>query len=193
MLKKITVLVVTGLLSMHVSADDILKNVSSQLDAAAKTDAAKHEAAEVASGTKEAVKTQVDTAKESVKKEAATKVEAVTAPAPKPAAAPVKIDINTADAKTLEKTLDGIGAKKAEAIVKYRTEKGPFTKVEDLSKVEGVGEAAVKKNMDKLTVVAPAAKAAAPATTTTTTTTTPAAKPAVAPVVPAKPAEPAHK
>ncbi|MEN9460943.1 MAG: hypothetical protein RIS84_963, partial [Pseudomonadota bacterium] len=102
-------------------------------------------------------------------------------------AAPVeKIDINKADAKTLEKTLDGIGAKKAEAIVKYRTDKGSFTKVEDLLKVDGVGEAALKKNMDKLMVVAPAAKAAAPATT-------PAAKPAATPAAPAKPAEAAHK
>jgi competence protein ComEA len=190
MLKRIMVLAVAGLLSVNVSANDVLKNVSSQLDAAAKTDAAKHEAAEVASGTKEAVKAQVDSAKEGVKKEAAAKVEAVTAP--KPAAAPAKvekIDINTADAKTLEKTLDGIGAKKAEAIVKYRTEKGLFTKVEDLLKVDGVGEAAVKKNMDKLMVVAPAAKAATPATTTTPA---PAAKPAT-PAAPAKPAEAAHK
>ena len=177
------VLAVAGLLSINVSANDVLKNVSSQLDAATKTDAAKHEAAEVASGTKEAVKAQVETAKDGVKKEAAAKVEAVTAPKPAAAPAPVeKIDINKADAKTLEKTLDGIGAKKAEAIVKYRTDKGPFTKVEDLVKVDGVGEAAVKKNMDKLMVVAPAAKAAAPATT-----------PAATPAAPAKPAEAAHK
>lgn len=156
MLKRIMVLAVAGLLSINVSAND-------------------------------AVKAQVDAAKEGVKKEAAAKVEAVTAPKPAAAPAPVeKIDINKADAKTLEKTLDGIGAKKAEAIVKYRTDKGSFTKVEDLLKVDGVGEAALKKNMDKLMVVAPAAKAAAPATT-------PAAKPAATPAAPAKPAEAAHK
>jgi competence protein ComEA len=166
MLKRIMVLAVAGLLSINVSAND-------------------------------AVKAQVDSAKEGVKKEAAAKVEAVTAPkaataaaataaTPAPAAPVEKIDINKADAKTLEKTLDGIGAKKAEAIVKYRTDKGPFTKVEDLLKVDGVGEAALKKNMDKLMVVAPAAKAAAPATT-------PAAKPAATPAAPAKPAEAAHK
>lgn len=167
MLKRIMVLAVAGLLSINVSAND-------------------------------AVKAQVDSAKEGVKKEAAAKVEAVTAPkaataaaataaTPAPAAPVEKIDINKADAKTLEKTLDGIGAKKAEAIVKYRTDKGSFTKVEDLLKVDGVGEAALKKNMDKLMVVAPAAKAAAPATT-------PAAKPAATtPAAPAKPAEAAHK
>lgn len=187
MLKRIMVLAVAGLLSINVSANDVLKDVSSKLDAAAKTDAAKHEAAEVASGTKEAVKAQVETAKDGVKKEAAAKVEAVTMP--KPAATPAKVekvDINKADAKTLENALDGIGAKKAEAIVKYRTEKGSFTKVEDLLKVEGVGETAVKKNMDKLTV-GEAAKAAAPAATTTP------APAATKPAAPAKPAEAAHK
>ena len=178
MLKRIMVLAVAGLLSVNVSATDVLKDVS-------------------ANSAKEAVKAQVDAAKEGVKKEAAAKVEAVTAPkaataaaataaTPAPAAPVEKIDINKADAKTLEKTLDGIGAKKAEAIVKYRTDKGSFTKVEDLLKVDGVGEAALKKNMDKLMVVAPAAKAAAPATT-------PAAKPAATPAAPAKPAEAAHK
>ena len=39
-------------------------------------------------------------------------------------AAPV--NINTADAKTISDALSGIGLKKAEAIVKYRTEKGLF-------------------------------------------------------------------
>ena len=39
-------------------------------------------------------------------------------------AAPV--NVNTADAKTISEALSGIGQKKAEAIVKYRTEKGLF-------------------------------------------------------------------
>jgi len=39
-------------------------------------------------------------------------------------AAPV--NINTADAQAISDALSGIGPKKAEAIVKYRTEKGPF-------------------------------------------------------------------
>ena len=37
-------------------------------------------------------------------------------------AAPV--NVNTADAKTISDALSGIGQKKAEAIVKYREEKG---------------------------------------------------------------------
>lgn len=59
-------------------------------------------------------------------------------------AAPV--NINTADAKTISESLDGIGMKKAEAIVSYRKEHGPFKTSEDLSKVKGIGEKTVAKN-----------------------------------------------
>ena len=38
------------------------------------------------------------------------------------------VNVNTADAKTISDALSGIGLKKAEAIVKYRTEKGLFKK-----------------------------------------------------------------
>ena len=52
-------------------------------------------------------------------------------------AAPV--NVNTADAKTISDSLSGIGQKKAEAIVKYREEKGPFKTAEDLTNVAGIG------------------------------------------------------
>jgi competence protein ComEA len=71
-------------------------------------------------------------------------------------AAPV--DINTADAKTLE-TLNGIGAAKAQAIVAYRTANGPFKSVEDLTKVDGVGDKIVEANRGNLTVGATKAPA----------------------------------
>jgi competence protein ComEA len=60
------------------------------------------------------------------------------------------VNINTADAKTLAKELKGIGMAKAEAIVKYRSEKGPFKSVEELKKVEGVGEATFETNRGNL-------------------------------------------
>jgi competence protein ComEA len=60
------------------------------------------------------------------------------------------VNINTADARTLAKELRGIGAAKAEAIVKYRTEKGPFKAIEELKKVEGVGEATFEMNKANL-------------------------------------------
>ncbi len=62
------------------------------------------------------------------------------------------IDINTADAKSLEE-LKGIGPAKAQAIVDYRTQNGPFKSVDDLQKVPGIKAATVDKNRD-LAVVA---------------------------------------
>lgn len=61
------------------------------------------------------------------------------------------IDINTADAATLEQ-INGIGEKKAQAIIDYRTEHGPFGSVDDITKVKGIGPATLEKNRDRLTV-----------------------------------------
>jgi len=58
-------------------------------------------------------------------------------------AAPV--NVNTADAKTISDALSGIGLKKAEAIVKYRTEKRLIQTADDLTNVKGIG----KKNCRK--------------------------------------------
>lgn len=55
-----------------------------------------------------------------------------------------KININTASATELE-TLPGIGPQKAEAIIQYREENGPFQKAEDLMKVSGIGEKTFEK------------------------------------------------
>ena len=71
------------------------------------------------------------------------------------------VDLNSADAKTLE-SLNGVGPAKAAAIVEYRAKNGPFKSVDDLEKVPGIGAATVKKNRDNLTVGGkPAAKPAA--------------------------------
>ena len=48
------------------------------------------------------------------------------------------VNINQADVSALT-TLKGIGPKKAEAIVAYRTAHGPFKAVSDLAKVKGIG------------------------------------------------------
>lgn len=50
-----------------------------------------------------------------------------------------KININTADAETLE-TLNGIGEKMSQRIIKYREENGGFKQIEDIMKVKGIGE-----------------------------------------------------
>lgn len=74
-------------------------------------------------------------------------------------AAPV--DINSADAKTLE-SLNGVGPAKAEAIVEYRAKNGPFKSVDELEKVSGIGKATIDKNRDNL-VVGGSAKSSAKA------------------------------
>lgn len=48
------------------------------------------------------------------------------------------ININTADAELLD-TLPGIGPSKAAAIIDYRTEHGPFVRIEDIQNVSGIG------------------------------------------------------
>lgn len=60
------------------------------------------------------------------------------------------VNVNTADAKTISEALSGIGLKKAEAIVKYRTEKGMFKTAEDLANVAGIGEKTVEKNKNDI-------------------------------------------
>ncbi|MSR14548.1 MAG: ComEA family DNA-binding protein [Gammaproteobacteria bacterium] len=66
------------------------------------------------------------------------------------------IDINSADAATLAEVMVGIGPAKAAAIVEYRAENGPFSVVDDLGLVKGIGTATIEKNRERLT----AAKAA---------------------------------
>ncbi len=76
-------------------------------------------------------------------------------------AAPV--NINAADAQTIADALKGIGLKKAEAIVKYRTEKGPFKTIEELANVTGIGEKTIEKNKADIQLGSSAAVPAAPA------------------------------
>ena len=61
------------------------------------------------------------------------------------------VNINTADAATLE-TLNGVGPVLAGAIVQYRTENGPFTSVDQLDQVSGIGTATLDQLRDQVTV-----------------------------------------
>lgn len=66
------------------------------------------------------------------------------------------VDINTADMHTIARVLDGIGEKKAAAIVTYREEHGPFESVVDLENVYGIGDKIIEKNLDKIVISQPA-------------------------------------
>ena len=61
------------------------------------------------------------------------------------------VNINTASLEELM-TLKGIGASRAEDIVRYRQEAGGFTKIEDIMKVPGIKDAAFQKIKDNITV-----------------------------------------
>ena len=62
----------------------------------------------------------------------------------------VKVSINSATAEELSKALKGVGLKKAQAIVSYREEYGPFKSIEDLKQVPGMGGKLVERNLVNL-------------------------------------------
>lgn len=68
-----------------------------------------------------------------------------------PSEAPERININTADAKELDK-LPGIGPAKAAAILEYRKTHGFFRVPEELMKVPGIKEGTYGKLVDRVTV-----------------------------------------
>lgn len=70
-----------------------------------------------------------------------------------PAASPVLeiIHLNQASAEDLQ-ALPGVGPALSERIVAYRTENGPFSSVDQLSEVKGIGEAKLAKFRDHLKV-----------------------------------------
>lgn len=63
-----------------------------------------------------------------------------------------KVDLNQADASTLQRELTGVGEAKAKAIVAYRESNGPFSSIDELLEVKGIGKAILDKNREKLEV-----------------------------------------
>ncbi len=76
----------------------------------------------------------------------------VVKPAARPAAQSTRLNINTASAEQIAKGLNGIGLKKAQAIVAYRKANGPFKSVAELVEVKGIGPAIVERNLNQMTV-----------------------------------------
>lgn len=60
------------------------------------------------------------------------------------------VSINTATVDELAKAMNGVGKKKAQAIVSYREEHGPFKALEDLKQVPGMGDSLVERNLPNL-------------------------------------------
>lgn len=61
------------------------------------------------------------------------------------------ININTA-AKEALMELPGIGEVKAQSIIDYRTQNGPFTSIEEIQNVSGIGEATFEKLKELITI-----------------------------------------
>ncbi len=63
-----------------------------------------------------------------------------------------QVNINTASAEELATHITGVGPTRAQAIVNYREQHGPFTQVDDLLAVEGIGEVTLERNRNVLVV-----------------------------------------
>jgi competence protein ComEA len=64
------------------------------------------------------------------------------------------INVNTADAETLQK-LPGVGPAMAKTIIEYREANGGFKKIEELMNVKGIGEKTFLKLKPLITVEPP--------------------------------------
>ncbi len=62
------------------------------------------------------------------------------------------VNINTADAQTISAELTGVGLARAQAIVAYRAEHGPFRSVDELLNVKGIGERTLELNAENIRI-----------------------------------------
>ena len=65
------------------------------------------------------------------------------------------VNINTADAATLARELNGIGLSKAEAIVADRKRNGLFKNAIELTRVKGIGGRIIELNKDNIRLADP--------------------------------------
>ena len=62
------------------------------------------------------------------------------------------VNINTADAQALAAGLKGVGESRAMEIVRYREAYGPFSSVEELAEVKGIGQSTLDRNRAVITL-----------------------------------------
>lgn len=62
------------------------------------------------------------------------------------------VNINTADAETLARELDGVGPALAAAIVRDRDENGPYKAPDEIMRVRGIGEKVLETNRKNIKV-----------------------------------------
>lgn len=79
-------------------------------------------------------------------------VSALAEQAPAQAAVTASVNVNTAGASEIAAAINGIGMTKAQAIVAYREQHGPFKSIDDLVKVKGVGAKTVERNRSRISL-----------------------------------------
>ncbi len=62
----------------------------------------------------------------------------------------IRLNINTASKDEIIAKLDGVGQKKAQAIIEYRQQHGQFKQVDDLLNVKGIGIKTLDKNRERI-------------------------------------------
>jgi len=60
------------------------------------------------------------------------------------------VNVNAADAEDISAELQGVGLTKAQAIVAYREQHGPFESLSDLMLVKGIGARTIEINKDNI-------------------------------------------
>lgn len=63
----------------------------------------------------------------------------------------MKVSLNTANVTELQQ-LNGVGEKKAQAILQYRQQNGKFKSIDELKNVKGIGPKLLEKNKSKLSL-----------------------------------------
>lgn len=80
-------------------------------------------------------------------------VAAAESPDSRPFVIVLPVDINAASGLMLQRSMVGVGPKKAAAIIDYRTRMGRFEDVKDMLRVPGIGPGTLRKNLGRITVV----------------------------------------
>ena len=62
------------------------------------------------------------------------------------------VNVNTATADILDKAMDGVGPRKAAAIVEYRLHHGPFKSLRELTRVKGIGPGTLQRNAGRIDI-----------------------------------------
>lgn len=66
-----------------------------------------------------------------------------------------RVELNSADAETLARSIDGVGEVLAAKIVAYREQYGLFIEIEELMKIKGIGEKIIELNRQYLIITLP--------------------------------------